>query len=314
MIRYAAYRVALVVPLIVGLSVIVFLYLQLIPGDPVAGMLGNQGSPELVAKLRHEFGLDRPLLTQYVSWVQGLLSGDLGISFTSRQPISALLINRIPATLQLTLGGMFFALLIGIPLGFVAGLNKDTKVDRALSFMALVGLSSPIFWVGTIMALVLAVDLHWLPSQGYVPFSRDPVGSVRYMLMPSLTIGLAFAPYLARMTRATTIEVQQEPFVAFAPAKGLKRWTIIARYSGRNAVMPIVVVLALQFGRLLGGQVIVENLFAWPGMGRLMIDGVIQRDYFMVQAVVLIFAVIYILLNLVAELVHGWLDPRIRFD
>lgn len=310
--RYIGYRIALLVPLVIGLSIVVFFYLQLIPGDPVAGMLGPAANPELVAQLRHQFGLDLPLATQYVNWVSGLLRGDLGISFASRQEITPILINRIPATLQLTFGGMFFVILIGLPLGFGAGLLKDTWVDRLFSTTALVGMSTPVFWSGTVLILLFAVALHWLPSQGYIPLFTDPVGSLRNSLLPSICLGLALAPYLARMIRASTIEVQQEQFVTFAHAKGLKRATIIVRYTGRNAIIPIVIVLGLQFGRLLGGQVIVENLFAWPGVGRLVIDGVIQRDYFMVQAVVLIFAIISVLLNLLAELIHAWLDPRIR--
>ena len=312
MARYVGYRVALLVPLSVGLSIVVFFYLQLIPGDPVAGMLGPAANPQLVAQLRHEFGLDQPIATQYIHWVQGLLRGDLGISFASRQAITPILINRIPATLQLTLGGMFFVLLIGLPLGFGAGLLKDTWVDRLFSSTALVGMSMPVFWMGTVLIIVFSVQLHVLPSQGYVPFTTDPVASLKYSLLPSITLGLALAPYLARMIRAATIEVQQEQFVTFAHAKGLKRTTVILRHTCRNAIIPIIIVLGLQFGRLLGGQVIVENLFAWPGVGRLVIDGVIQRDYFMVQAVVLIFAIIVVLLNLLAELIHAWMDPRIR--
>ena len=312
MARYVGYRVALLVPLSVGLSIVVFFYLQLIPGDPVAGMLGPAANPQLVAQLRHEFGLDQPIATQYIHWVQGLLRGDLGISFASRQAITPILINRIPATLQLTLGGMFFVLLIGLPLGFGAGLLKDTWVDRLFSSTALVGMSMPVFWMGTVLIIVFSVQLHVLPSQGYVPFTTDPVASLKYSLLPSITLGLALAPYLARMIRAATIEVQQEQFVTFAHAKGLKRTTVILRHTCRNAIIPIIIVLGLQFGRLLGGQVIVENLFAWPGVGRLVIDGVIQRDYFMVQAVVLIFAIIVVLLNLLAELIHAWMDLRIR--
>lgn len=314
MIRYTAYRLALLVPLLVGLSFLLFFYLQLIPGDPVAGMLGPSATPDLIAKLRHEFGLDQPIWTQYLNWVGGVVQGDLGESFVSRQPITPLLINRIPATLQLTFGGMFFTVVIGLPLGFVAGILKDSWVDRVLSAIVLVGLSAPIFWVGTILIMVFAVQLHWLPSLGYVPFLQDPLASLRTMFLPALALGISLAPYLARMTRAMTIEVQQESFVAYAKAKGLRRATILTRYSARNAVAPLVIVLALELGALLGGQVVVENLFAWPGVGRLLIDGVRQRDYYVVEAVILVFALIFVVLNLAAELLQGWLDPRIRVE
>lgn len=314
MLRYAAYRILLLVPLIAGLSFIIFLYLRLLPGDPIATMLGPGASPALIAKLRHEYGLDQPLLIQYVHWVEGLSRGDFGVSFLSRQPIAPILINRIPATLQLTIGGIVVAVLIGLPLGFVAGVRKDTKLDRILSLISLVGLSTPGFWLGTIMILIVAVHLRWLPSAGYTPLLTDPVESLKLMLMPSLVIGLALAPYLARMTRAATVEVQQEPFVAFATGRGLKPRTITGRYSFRNAIVPVVIVLSLQLGNLLGGVFIVETLFAWPGLGRLMVSGISQRDYFMVQAILLVTAVITIGLNLIAELLHAWLDPRIRLN
>jgi peptide/nickel transport system permease protein len=311
-VRYALYRILTLFVLLFGLSVATFLYMQLVPGDPVAGMLGPAGNPELIAQLRHEFGLDQPLLTQYWQWLSGLVHGDLGISFSSRQPIGPILIHRIPATLQLTIASMIWVVLLGWPAGFFAGLRKDTWIDRVFSVVALVGLSTPVFWLGTVLILVLSVKLHWLPSGGYVAFTDDPLTSVRNTLMPSLALGLALAPYLARMTRAATVEVQQEQFTAHAHAKGLRRRRIAVRYSARNAVLPIVVVLGLQVGLLLGGQVIVEEIFNWPGVGRLLVGGAIQRDYFMVQAVILVLAALYGVLNLGAELLHAWLDPRIR--
>lgn len=312
MLRYAAYRILLLFPIIIGLSFVIFIYLRLIPGDPFATMAGPGAPPALINQLRHQFGLDQPVLVQYVNWVHGVLRGNLGISFESRQPIGPILIQRIPATLQLALGGMTFGVLFGLPLGFVAGLRKGTHLDHLLSVTVLVGLSTPAFWLGTIILLLFGVYLHWLPTAGYMPFFGDPLGSLKDMLLPALTIGLALAPYLARMTRAATVEVQQEPFVAIAAAKGLKRRTIVRRYSLRNAILPVVIVLSLQLGSLLSGVVIVEELFDWPGLGQLLVGGVTDRDYPMVQACVLSISVIWLVLNLAAELVHGWLDPRIR--
>jgi peptide/nickel transport system permease protein len=312
MLRYAGHRILALLALLFGLSVVTFVYLQLIPGDPVAGMLGTGGNPRLIADLRHQFGLDRPLLEQYWTWLTGLVHGDLGISFTSRQPIGPLVVQRIPASLELSIASMVWIVVLGWPAGFIAGLYKDTRIDRVLSTFSLVGLSTPLFWIGTILILVFAVHLGWLPSQGYVPFFTDPLTSLEYLLLPSFTIGLAMAPYLARMARAATVEVQQEAFMEHAHAKGLRRSTIIMRYSLRNSILPIMVVLGLQFGRLLGGQVIVEQLFSWPGIGRLAVEGAVQRDYFMVQAVVLLLAAAYCVVNLLAELGQAWLDPRVR--
>jgi peptide/nickel transport system permease protein len=207
---------------------------------------------------------------------------------------------------------MFWIVVIGLPAGFFAGIHKDSWIDRVLSTSALVGLSAPVFWIGTVLILVFSVGMHLLPSQGYVALTDDPVTSIEATLLPSLAIGLAMAPYLARMARAATVEVQQEQFVEHAHAKGLRRATIVWRYSARNAILAVVVVLGLQFGRLLSGQVIIETLFSWPGVGRLAVDGAIQRDYFMVEAVILILAALYCLVNLAAELSQAWLDPRIR--
>lgn len=312
MTRYAIHRLLTLVPLLVGLSIAVFAYLQLIPGDPVAGMLGQGGSPELIAELRSEFGLDRPIMSQYVDWAAGVVRGDLGISFSSRQPITPILVDRIPATLQLTISSLIIVVVVGCPLGFIAGLKKDTRTDRVLSTFALTGLSTPVFWMGTLLVLVFAVRLRLLPSQGYVPIADGLGASLRTTILPATTLGIALSPYMARMTRAATIEVQQEQFVNLARAKGLKRTTIILRYTARNAILAIIVVLGLLVGNLLSGQVIVEELFAWPGVGRLIVRGAIERDYFMVQAVILVFATVYVLINLAAELLHAKLDSRIR--
>jgi peptide/nickel transport system permease protein len=312
MLRYAGYRLMVLLALLAGLSVVTFFYLQLVPGDPVAGMLGPSATPGLVKQLRHEFGLDQPLMTQYWNWVTGLVHGNLGISFQSREPIATIVGDRIVPTLHLTIASMVWIVVIGLPAGFLAGIYKDSWIDRVLSTSALAGLSAPVFWLGTILILVFSVELHWLPSQGYVPLAQDPVASIEATLLPSLAIGLAMAPYLARMTRAATVEVQQEQFVEHAHAKGLRRATIVWRYSARNTILAVIVVLGLQFGRLLSGQVIIETLFSWPGVGRLAVDGAIQRDYFMVEAIILILAALYCLVNLAAELCQAWLDPRIR--
>jgi peptide/nickel transport system permease protein len=313
MLKYALYRLCLAVPLLFLLSILTFVYIQIIPGDPVAGMLGPGGTPALVHQLRHELGLDRPILSQYWHWLSNLVAhGDLGISFITRQPLTPILINRIPATLQLTVTGLIFTVAFGWLGGFLAGAFKDTWVDRTLSGLTLVGLSMPMFWIGTILILVFAVHLRWLPAGGYVPLNVDAVESIKDSLMPGVAMGLGLAPYLARMTRAATVEVQHEPFLRHTRAKGLRRRTVLLRYSARNAVPPTVVVIGLQLGSLLGGQVIVEQLFNWPGLGRLLIEGAIQRDYYKVQAVILVIAAFYLVLNLAAELVHAALDPRIR--
>ncbi|TKA01182.1 ABC transporter permease [Actinacidiphila oryziradicis] len=313
MLKYALYRLCLAAPLLFLLSILTFVYIQIIPGDPVAGMLGPGGNPTLIRQLRHELGLDQSIPSQYGHWLSNLVThGDLGISFITRQPITPVLVNRIPATLQLTVTGLIFTVVLGWLGGFLAGAFKDTWIDRTLSGLTLVGLSTPMFWIGTILILVFAVNLRWLPAGGYVPLAVDPLQSIKDSLMPGFAMGLGLAPYLARMTRAATVEVQHESFLRHARTKGLRGNTVLWRYAARNAVPSTVVVIGLQVGSLLGGQVIVEQLFNWPGLGRLLVEGAIQRDYYTVQAVILVIAVLYVLLNLAAELAHAALDPRIR--
>ncbi len=312
MLRYGLRRLILMIPLIAGLAVIVFFYIHMIPGDPVAGALGSEGSVEQIAYIRHELGLDRPVTVQFVEWVKGAIRGDLGISFKSRTKITPILINRIPATLQLALGGLVFALGIGLPFGFIAGLKKNTKIDYLFSAAALGGLSMPHFWLGTLLLVFLGVKLKIMPTGGYVPFSEDPKQSIIYLLMPAFTLGINLAPFIARMTRASVIETMQEPFVAFARAKGLREKTILMRYIIRHALCQVVVVLAMYAGHLLGGSLVLEELFLWPGMGRLFVGSVKELDYFLIQACILIYATLRLLLNLLADLLHARLDPRIQ--
>lgn len=312
MLRYTAARVALTLPMLFALSVAVFFYVHAVPGDPIAGMLGPAGTPEMIERIRAERGLDVALWTQYWQWLTGLPQGDLGVSLISGQAITPQLINRIPATLQLTAASLFVTLLIGLPAGFLAGLRQGSWLDRVLTPGALVGLSMPVFWLGTVMILVLGVRYSWFPTSGYTPFTTDPMDSLRFTVLPAVTLGLHLSPFLARLTRAVTLELQQEQFIKQARAKGLRSSTVIIRYSMRNAILPVLTVLGLLLGTLLGGQVIVEQLFNWPGIGRLLVQGAIQRDYLMVQSLVLVIATLYVVINLGVELLHGWMDPRIR--
>jgi len=314
MLRYAGIRLILFIPLLIGLSLVVFFYLHLIPGDPVAGMLRYEGNPEIIAKIRHEFGLDRPIYVQYIDWFSKVLRGDLGVTFRARYPIAPLLMARIPATLELALGALVVAVLMALPAGIIAGLNKNSRFDYIFSLFSLMGYSTPVFWSGYILVLLLSVWLHVLPSQGYVPFNEDPWRNLQYLLMPAFTLGIALAPYVARMTRTAIIETMQEFFVSYARAKGLKRRIIFWRYILRHSIISILVVLGLDIGYMLSGQIIVEELFNWPGVGRLIIRGVLERDYFVVQATILIYAGLFLLINLAVELLHGWLDPRVQLQ
>jgi peptide/nickel transport system permease protein len=312
MLRYIANRLLLFLPILLGLSVVTFIYIHLIPGDPVQAMVGPTGGPELVAQTRHELGLDRPLHVQYIDWVSGVLRGDLGISFRSRQPITPLLLDRIPATLELAGAALIVAICVGLPSGVLAGLKKNTRFDYVFSLLSLSGYSMPIFWLGTLLLLLFGVYWKVLPSQGFVPFERDPLANLRLLILPAVTLGVGLSPYIGRMARAAVIETLQENFIVYAHAKGLRERTVFLRYVFRHAIVGILVVLGLDIGYLLSGQIIVEELFNWPGAGRIIVRGVLERDYFVVQATILVYALMFLTINFIVEIMHGLLDPRVQ--
>lgn len=312
MLRYIANRLLIVVPLLLALSILLFFYVHAVPGDPIAGMLGPAGTPEAIEQIRRDRGLDRPLWEQYWSWLTGFLVGDFGVSLRSGRNITPIVIDRIPATLQLTLMGLIMIFAIGFPLGYLAGKHKGGWLDRVLTPMTLVGISLPQFWVGTILILVFAVQLRWLPSGGYVPFLDNPWQSLRLSFMPALVLGITLSPLMARLVRVATAQLQVEPFVIQARMRGLRPRTISRRYLLRNAVVPVLVIIGMQLGTLIGGQVIVEQLFNYPGLGRLLVEGASERDYLMVQSLTFLIAIIYVVINLMAEIAHAWLDPRVR--
>ncbi len=312
MLGYIFKRLMVMFPLLFLLSAVLFVYMRVLPGDPIAGILGPDATPELIKQLRTQYGLDQPILQQYITWLGNIFHGNLGISYTSQQLITPILVHRIPATLQLMMSGFIVSLIIGIPAGFFAGRNRGSWIDNLLSPISLLGLSMPIFWVGTLLIMLVGVKWQLLPAEGYIPFSENPMLSLKLTIMPAITLGLVLAPYLARLTRAATVEIDHEAFMYQAHAKGLRKRTIILRYSARNVLPQIMVVLGMQLGGLLGGQVIVEQLFNWPGIGRLLIQGALQRDYSMVQAVILIIATLFILINLLVEILYASLDKRVR--
>jgi peptide/nickel transport system permease protein len=314
MTRYVVKRLLLSVPLLFGLSLLAFAYVRIIPGDPVTAQLGVNADPQLVAQVKHQMGLDLPWYQQYFAWLGHVATGDLGVSFRSRMPVSDILIDRIPATFELALGGMAIGLLLAIPFGLWAGFKRGTRVDSVVTGGILVGLATPAFWLGTLMMLLLALHLRWLPSQGYIAFNEDPTENMRLLVLPSLTLGAAIAPYLARLMRASVVEVVSEPSVNYARAQGLRERTIASRVVLRISVPSMIVAVALTVGFLLAGSVVVENLFNWPGMGRLVSDGVNERDYPMIQALILVYGLIFIVVNVVAEVLQGLLDPRVRLS
>ena len=302
--HYLARRLLLTVPVLLGVATLVFLLIHLVPGDPAQSMLGEGAAPQDVAALRSRLGLDQSLPVQFGRFISGLLRGDLGTSLRTGEPVAASIATRMPATAELALAAMLVALLIAVPLGVAAAVWKGTFVDHSAMTLALVGISIPNFWLGPMMAIVFAVELGWLPVSGR--------GTLAHLVLPSVTLGAALAAILARMTRASLVEELRELYVTASRARGASRARAIWRHAFRNSLVPVVTIVGLQFGSLLTGAIITETIFSWPGVGRLLIQSINFRDYPMVQGCILLIAVTYVMVNLVTDLVYGWLDPRIR--
>jgi peptide/nickel transport system permease protein len=303
-------RIALTVPVLFAMSVFVFLMIRLVPGDPVRTMLGFRATPETIATVRDALGLDLPLHEQYLGWLGALLQGDLGRDFISQASINELLADRLPVTLELTFLSMTLAVLVGVPLGVVAATSGRWS-RRATSVGVTAAISIPDFWLGIMLVLLFTGVLGVLPPSGYVPFAEDPIQNLRHMALPVLTLATAEAAYIVRTTRGAMLDVLNSPYITFHRAKGLRERTILFRHALRNAALPIVTVVGIQFGVLLGGAIVVESLFALPGVGRLVVTGINQRNYPVVQAGVLVIALLFILVNLLTDLIYGWLNPRV---
>ena len=306
MARYLARRLLFTLPVLLGVATLVFSLIHLVPGDPVQSMLGEGVSPQDVAEMRTRLGLDRPLLAQYGSFLKGLVSGDLGTSLRTNQPVARAIAERMPATLELALAAMAVAVTIALPLGILAAVQARTATDVAATTLALVGISIPNFWLGPLLAIVFSVVLGWLPVSGR--------GSLAHLVLPAITLGAPLAAVLARMTRASVIEELHELYVLAARARGASRLRAVVRHAFRNSLIPVVTVIGLQFGAVLTGAVITETIFAWPGVGRLLIQSISFRDYPLVQGCILLIAGTYVSMNLLTDLLYGFLDPRIRYD
>jgi ABC-type dipeptide/oligopeptide/nickel transport system permease component len=305
MIRFLVRRLLLTIPVLLGVATLVFSLIHLVPGDPVQAMLGDSASPQDISELRGRLGLDRPLYVQYGAFLKGLTRGDLGASLRTNQPVTASIVERLPATFELAFAAMLLAILISIPLGVVAASRAGTRVDHAATTLALIGISVPNFWLGPLLAIVFSVTLGWLPVSGR--------GTLAHLVLPAVTLGAPLAAVLARMTRASVIEELRELYVLAARARGVSRVGAIVGHAFRNSLIPIVTVLGLQFGAVLTGAVITETIFAWPGVGRLLIQSISFRDYPLVEGCILLIAVAYVGMNLLTDLTYGLLDPRIRY-
>jgi len=304
MLNFIFSRLSSALIVIIGVSALVFLLIHIVPGDPVEVMLGETSQPADREALRHALGLDQPVMTQMLSYFNNLLHFDLGTSLHSKRPIFDVLLERIPATLELALAGLFVAIIIAFPLGMMAAIRKDSAWDGGAMAFSMLGVSIPNFWMGPILILVFSLWLGWLPVSG-----RDGLAS---LVLPALTLGTAMSAILSRMIRASLLEVLGEDFIRTARAKGLSENVVVVRHAMRNALLPVITLLGLQLGTLLGGAVITEIVFSWPGVGQLTIDAINQRDYPVVQACILLISVAYVLINTLTDVVYAFLDPRIR--
>ncbi|MBO9099573.1 MULTISPECIES: ABC transporter permease [Rhizobium] len=312
MYTYIGKRLLVAIPTLIIISIFVFSLQKLLPGDPVLAMAGEERDPQVIEFLREKYRLNDPVVYQYGYWLGAVLKGDLGISLRTNQPVLTLVAQKLPVTLQLAIMSMIFAVVIGIPMGILAAVKRNTIIDFFANIVALCGLSIPNFWLGIMLILLISVKLGWLPASGYQPFFDDPLQSIKTMLMPAFVLGNALAATLMRHTRSSMLSVLSADYIRTARAKGLKESAVVLQHTFRNALLPIITVSALLFGELLAGAVLTEQIFTIPGFGKLIVDAVFNRDYAVVQGVVLCTAVGFIFMNLVADVFSVLLNPRLR--
>jgi len=300
---------------LLGVSLLTFLFIRLIPGDAIAARLGTSTAltPDQLASLRSYFGLDQPLPLQYWNWLTSLLRGDAGYSIRTGRPVFLEIAQRLPATLELALAATAIALAVGLPLGLLSALRPRSRLDVAARIGGLVGLSLPNFWLGTLIIVLFSLYLRWLPNTGgYVDLLQDPLGNLRLLLFPAVTLGFALAAATMRMTRSAMLDVLGADYVRTATAKGLAPRVVVRRHVLKNGLIVVITLLGIQVGQLLGGAVVVEEIFSVPGVGRLLLNAIVQRDYALVQGAVLVIAILFVALNIIVDLLYGYLDPRIR--
>lgn len=315
MFAYLARRALTLLPILLLMSIIVFALIRMIPGDPIDVMYGGEGMDEARrAALSREMGLDQPMAIQYGRWLLRAMTGDLGNSYRASMPVMQLIGQRLPATLWLSLSAMFLSLLVALPLGLLAAVKRNSGADMGATAFAILGISMPNFWSGILLVLVFSIWLGWLPSIGYVSPFDDFWRSIRHLILPAITLGWALAGVTTRLARSSLLEELGKDYVRTARGKGLSERTVLLRHTLRNALIPTVTMIGLQMGFLIGGTVVVETVFAWPGIGLLVVDSIFARDYPVVQGVVLVIAVLVVLINLLVDATYTVLDPRIRLS
>jgi peptide/nickel transport system permease protein len=312
MLTFIFRRLLSAIPTLILVSLFVFTLQKLLPGDPVLAMAGEERDPAVMAYLRDKYRLNDPVPLQYLHWVGNVLQGDFGTSLRTEQPVTVLLASKLPVTLELAVLALLIALLIGIPTGVISAVRKGTAVDYGANIFALSGISIPHFWLGIVLIMIFAVKLQWLPASGFVPLGEDVGQNLKTLILPAFVLGAGLSGVLMRHTRSAMLEVLRADYVRTARAKGLLPHTVILKHALRNALMPIVTLTTLLFGELLGGAVLTEQVFSIPGFGKMIVDAVFNRDYAVVQGVVLCVAIGFLLLNLLADVLYRLINPRLR--
>ncbi|RPI74380.1 MAG: ABC transporter permease [Desulfobacteraceae bacterium] len=306
MFAYVLKRLLSTLPVLFGISLIVFILLRSLPGDPAQVRAGELATQENVEAMRAEWGLDKPIYVQYGIFLRNLVRLDLGKSARTDQPVLVEIWSRLPNTVLLAVVSIALACLLGIPAGIFSAVKRYTPADYVVMVLALFGISMPVFWLGLMLIILFAVKLHWLPAGG--------IGSFRHVILPAFTLAVFSIAFIARMTRSSMLEVMSQDYVTTARSKGLLEKVVILKHALRNAFIPVITVIGLQFGSLLGGAILTETVYAWPGIGRLIVDSIQARDYNMVQGIVLVFACLYIMVNLIVDILYAYIDPRIHYD
>jgi peptide/nickel transport system permease protein len=310
---YIIRRLILMIPVMLIVGIVVFMLVHITPGDPASVMLGDRATVDQVQQLREEMGLNDPLAVQFVEWFSNALRLDFGDSFFLDMPVTAALRERAQPTILLTSYALFFEIIIGVPAGVIAAIKRNSLLDRGLMILSIAGAAIPTFFLGIVLILIFAVRLQWLPSGGYVPIQEDPVAHFKSMILPAFTLGFSAAGLLARLVRSSMLDVMRDDYIRTAMAKGLKFQRVVTGHALRNALIPAVTVIGYSLGALLGGAVVTETVFTIPGMGRLVVQSIARRDYPLIQGAVMLTAAIYVLVNLLVDVLYVYIDPRIRY-
>ena len=313
MTKYFIKRIFQVIPVLFLCSIIIFSLIRLIPGNPALILAGPDALPEQIESLTVELGLDKPIVVQYFIWIKNVLSGDFGNSIINGYPVFKLIKIKLIATLELAISGLIVSLLISFPLGILSAIKRNSIIEKFTTIFVALGQAIPTFWLGILLVIVFSIQLRWLPPSGRIEFSQNPVIASKLILLPALTLGVYTASVLTRFLKTSVLEILNSDYVVTARAKGLSEWTIVIVHVIKNAMIPFITVLGLQFGAFLGGSVVTESIFDWPGLGRLMLQAIQTRDYPVLQGTILVVVFFFVMVNLLIDLLYSFLDPKIRY-